>query len=78
MYPNIEAERARSGFTLDEFVKRIGISRKTYYNWRQRGNIPLNKVEKMAELFHCSTDYLLSVEPRPSKNEEIRTSLSHS
>lgn len=71
MYPNIEAERARNGFTLDEFTKKIGVTRKTYYTWRKKGKIPASKVEKMAELFNCPADYLLGLE-RPENPADKR------
>ena len=58
-YPNIAAERTRAGMNLEAFSKKLGVSRKTVYNWEQRGEIPQAALEKMAELFHCSIDYLL-------------------
>ena len=59
-YPNIEAERARNGYTVSEMVALIGMkSRKTYYNWVKNGKIPQEKLLRMADLFHCSVDYLL-------------------
>lgn len=58
-YPNIAAERTRAGMNLETFSKQLGVSRKTVYNWEQRGEIPQTALEKMAELFHCSIDYLL-------------------
>ena len=36
-YPNIDAERARMGLTLDGLAKALGISRKTLYNWCNHG-----------------------------------------
>ena len=58
-YPNIEAERARHGFTKGELSKLLGVSRKTYYNWVAKGKIPQSKLEKMASIFNTSTEYLL-------------------
>lgn len=58
-YPNINAERSRHGMSLDEFAQALGVSRKTIYNWMERGNIPQSQLEKMSELFGCSIDYLL-------------------
>lgn len=58
-YPNINAERSRLGLTIGEFAAKLGVSRKTIYNWMAHGNIPQSKLERMAELFHCSVDYLL-------------------
>lgn len=59
-YPNIEAERARHGLTLDEMAAKLGVTRKTVYNWLSTGNIPQGKLEEMSDMFHCSTDYLLN------------------
>lgn len=58
-YPNIEAERVRNGFSKDELATKLGVSRKTLYNWTSAGNIPQSAVEKMASIFKCSIDYLL-------------------
>lgn len=58
-YPNIEAERARYGYNKDEFAEKLGVSRKTYYNWVVKGKIPQSKLEKMASLFGTTTEYLL-------------------
>ena len=59
-YPNIEAERARRGYSKDELSKMLGVSRKTYYNWVLKGKIPQSKLELMASIFNVSTEYLLN------------------
>lgn len=59
-YPNIDAERARNNLSLDELAKKLGVSRKTIYNWTNSGNIPQWALMKMSELFGRSIDYLLS------------------
>ncbi len=59
-YPNIEAERARAGYSVSEISELLGISRKTYYNWRLKGCIPQKYLEKLADLFNTTTDYLLT------------------
>ena len=64
-YPNINAERARMGLTLDQFADILGVTRKTVYNWIAKGNIPQSKPEQMSEMFHCSIDYLLNYKPAP-------------
>lgn len=61
-YPNINAERSRMGLTVGEFAEKLGVSRKTIYNWMAHGNIPQSKLEQMSELFHCAIDYLLAKE----------------
>lgn len=58
-YPNIDAERARKGMNADELANELGISRKTLYNWTVNGNIPSSALIRMADIFHCSIDYLL-------------------
>ncbi|HPU58450.1 MAG TPA: helix-turn-helix transcriptional regulator, partial [Candidatus Avimonas sp.] len=51
MYPNIKAERARNGMTVEELAKKLGVTRKTYYNWCAKGRIPQDKLIAMADLF---------------------------
>lgn len=59
MYPNIDAERARNGLTIEELSQLLGVTRKTYYNWVKSGNIPQSKIQMMADIFGVSADYLL-------------------
>lgn len=58
-YPNIEAERARVQLSQDMLVQRLGVERKTYYNWLSKGNIPVSVLIQLSDMFDCSTDYLL-------------------
>lgn len=58
-YPNIAAERAKRKMSIDTLAEKIGVTRKTIYNWETAGCIPQSALEKMADLFGCSTDYLL-------------------
>ena len=59
-YPNIEAERARSGLSQEEFIAKLGYKeRRTYYSWLSNGNIPTDALVKMSDMFDCSVDYLL-------------------
>ena len=58
-YPNIEAERARRGISNDSFAEEMGVSRKTIFNWMEKGNIPTSALIRMADIFGCSIDYLL-------------------
>jgi transcriptional regulator with XRE-family HTH domain len=59
-YPNIEAERVKSGMTKGAFAKAIDSSPDTIKRW-QSGNasIPASKIVAMATLFNVTTDYLL-------------------
>lgn len=59
-YPNIEAERARTGMTKIALATEIGVSPDTMKNWQNGKNeIPASKIVAMADLFKVSTDYLL-------------------
>ena len=58
-YPNIDAERARKGISNDTLAEHLGVSRKTLYNWIDKGNIPTTALIQMADTFDCSIDYLL-------------------
>ena len=58
-YPNIEAERARRGISNDSLAEKLGVSRKTIFNWMEKGNIPTSALIRMADVFECSIDYLL-------------------
>lgn len=60
-YPNIAAERAKRKMSVDALAAALGVTRKTIYNWENNGKIPQAQLEKMADLFQCSTDYLLEV-----------------
>lgn len=58
-YPNIDAERARKGISNEGLAAELGVTRKTLYNWVDKGNIPASALIQMADLFGCSIDYLL-------------------
>ena len=60
-YPNIDAERARAGLSQEQLAERLGVTRKTLWNWETSG-IPDDKVQLMAELFSVSPEYLLARE----------------
>lgn len=59
IYPNIEVERKRLNLSQEDFSEKLGIERKTYYNWLTKGNIPISVLIKLSEMFDCSIDYLL-------------------
>ncbi len=61
-YPNIAAERAKRGMSLETMASELGVARKTLYNWEQAGNIPQSALERMSEMFDCSIDYLLGLD----------------
>lgn len=64
-YPNIEAERSRMNISQNSLAQKLGVERKTYYNWLTKGNIPVNILIELSDLFDCSTDYLLGKTRNP-------------
>ncbi len=62
LYPNIAAERAKRGMSLERLAGELGVSRKTVYNWERKGKIPQSALERMTVIFGCSVDYLLGRE----------------
>lgn len=61
MRRNIEAERARAGMTKAEVCENLDISQSTYNRYLRGTSIPSDVLVAMAELFGCTTDYLLEV-----------------
>ncbi|MBD5102008.1 MAG: helix-turn-helix transcriptional regulator [Subdoligranulum sp.] len=46
---------------MEQLASRLGVTRKTVYNWISRGDIPKGKLKEMSEVFDCSADYLLGL-----------------
>ena len=64
-FPNIEAERARLGYSKVEFAERLGVETKTYYNWIKGVNpIPSDKLILLSKICNASIDYLLGIKKR--------------
>lgn len=70
-YPNIEAERARLGMSQDDLSEKLGMTRKTYYNWISTGNIPVPVLSSLADMFDCSVDYLLGRTRNPAPYPKV-------
>lgn len=59
---NIKVERVRKNITQSELAEAIGISTNTLQKYEKGiDKIPSGKLIAMAELFDCSTDYLLGL-----------------
>ena len=61
MRENIEAERGRKQMSKEGLSRVLGITSRTYWNYLEGGPIPSDKLIAMAQLFNCSTDYLLGL-----------------
>ncbi len=67
MYPNIDAERARLGWSRVKLSEELGVSYSTLKNWmRGTTDMPVSKAVDMARMFHCTTDYLLGLDCQDS------------
>ena len=61
VFNNIRAECARKRMTLTEMTERIGVERKTFYNWEEKGDLPLSALGKIADVLDVPTDKLLGL-----------------
>lgn len=61
VFRNIRAECARNALTIEELSNKLGIERKTFYNWEAKKDLPVSYLVKMSNIFHVSTDELLSL-----------------
>lgn len=63
MFPNIEAERSRKGWSRVRLAQELGVSYGTVKNWMNgKTEIPCSKIIEMSKLFSCKTDYLLGLD----------------
>lgn len=65
-YMNIEAERVRNGLSKKDLADKLGVSKRTYYNWISGVKpMPHTKLKKMSYIFGVKVDYLLEeLEPQ--------------
>lgn len=60
-YINIDIERVRLRMSYADLAEKLGVNRRTIYEWITGSNIPVGQLVKMSELFGCSIDYLLGL-----------------
>lgn len=66
--PIVEAERIKHGMSRIELAAILGVSRRTIQNWQNGSTeLPLSKLLKLAEIWDCSTDYLLGLNTGQAK-----------
>lgn len=55
--------RKQNGWSQEELASQLGVSRQSVSKWEGAQSVPdLNKILKLGEIFHVSTDYLLKDE----------------
>lgn len=59
-------ERKKNGWSQEELAEKLSVSRQSVSKWEGAQAVPdLQKIIKLAEIFHVSTDYLLKDEMEP-------------
>ena len=67
----------RKGVSAHKMSLELGLSKSVYTAWKERGNIPTGDVlDKIADYFNVSTDYLLGRTEDPRRLEDIPVALS--
>ncbi len=61
VFHNIRAECARIDLSITRFCEEIGVSRKTWYLWMEKGDLPTSALVKAARRLRISTDTLLEL-----------------
>ena len=61
VFNNIRAECARRKRSLEELSNKLGIERKTFYNWEKKQDFPTSALVQMANLFEVTPDELLGL-----------------
>lgn len=52
--------RKRAGWSQEELAEKMGVSRQSISKWEGAQSVPdMNRILKLSEVFHVSTDYLL-------------------
>ena len=55
---NVNSEMKRFGMSQKTLCTQLGIGRKTFYEWKKKGDIPATKILACAKIFNCTLDYL--------------------
>lgn len=61
VFDNIRAECARKRWSLEELADKLGIERKTFYNWEKKQDFPVSILIQMSILFDVTIDDLLGL-----------------
>lgn len=70
----IQKLRKESGFSQEELSELLGVSRQSVSNWERDNGMPeIEKIVRMSELFHVSTDYLLTEKPESEQTADSGT-----
>lgn len=60
MRPNMKAERARAGLTIEQVAEKLGVHPNAVSRWENNASEPKGShIVQLAALYDCSPDYLL-------------------
>lgn len=59
-YPNLELLRLANGLTVQALLKEISVKPETYNKWLHIGQIPQRQLEKLADFYGVSADFILN------------------
>lgn len=59
IFNNIRNECAEKGKSISALAAQIGIGRKTFYYWQEKGDLPLSAVSKIADILGIPMERLL-------------------
>ena len=62
VFDNIRAECARKRWSIEELANKLGVERKTFYNWEKKQDLPVSMLVNMSKLFNTSVDKLLGLD----------------
>ncbi len=66
LHEQIRRLRAAQGVTQVELARRLGVSKQSVSNWENNNIQPsIELLERLADVFSVTTDYLLGRETRP-------------
>lgn len=64
MRGNMKAERARLNLSLEDVANAVGVNKNSVARWESGEVEPVSEnLEKLAELYECSVEYLLEQTP---------------
>jgi len=75
LHENIKELRIQCGLNQVEFANKMGVSKQCVSNWENDNVLPsIEMLEKMADFFRVSTDYLLGRESKENISVDGLTS----
>lgn len=71
VFGNINGEIRRRNISQEKLCEELGIERRRYVNWQQKGDMPFSYFMRIAALLGCSLDYLAR-DVKPSLTQDER------